>query len=66
MSEKDPITEALDEANKELEENRLQSERLKKLSEGISQEIEDNKAQRANIERKLDQIYFQIRQKNLS
>jgi hypothetical protein len=66
MSEKDPITEALDEANKELEENRLQSERLKKLSEGINQEIEDNKSQRVNIEKKLDQIYFQIRQKNLS
>lgn len=66
MIEKDPITEALNEANAELEENRIQSERLRKISDQIHKEIEDNKEDRVKIEKKLDALYFQVQQRNLS
>ena len=62
----DPITEALNELNAELEENRKQSERLKAMSEQIHSEVEQNKKDRVRIEKALDAVYFQITQSKLS
>lgn len=66
MKDTDAITEAVNEANIELEENRKAFERLKELSNQIHKEVEQNKEQRILIEKRLDALYFQIQQKNLS
>ena len=66
MTTTDPLTAAVNDANIELEENRKQFERLKELSNQIYKEVEQNKEERIAIEKKLDNLYFQVQQRNLS
>ncbi len=60
------LKETIEQLNEALEENRKGSERLKGLSNQVFKEVEENKADRIEIEKKLDQCYFQVQQKNLS
>lgn len=62
VSTTNETTGKLNNLNAALEENRKQSERLKILSDQIYKEVEDNKAERLEIEKNLDIVYSIIQQ----
>lgn len=72
----DRLKELNEQLSQELEDNRIESERLKKVQDENKEEIQrvshlinqinNNKEERERIEKDLDKIYFQIQQLNLS